>query len=76
MNKTILYSTIVGMLVFASCKKYEAFQDNPNNPTQADPSLLLPSIERTAFSTISADAALASRYLVYTQGASNTQYYG
>jgi len=76
MNKKILFSTIVGMLVFASCKKYEAFQDNPNNPTQADPSLLLPSIERTTFSTISADAALASRYLVYTQGASNTQYYG
>lgn len=76
MNKIILTTTIFGLLAFASCKKYDAFQDNPNNPTQADPSLLLPAIERTAFSAISADAALASRYLVYTQGASNAQYYG
>ncbi|MDF2193526.1 SusD/RagB family nutrient-binding outer membrane lipoprotein [Paraflavitalea sp. CAU 1676] len=58
------------------CKKFEEFQINPNNPTVADPSLLLPAIERTAFSTISADAALASRYLVYTQSVSNSQYYG
>lgn len=62
--------------VFASCNKFEEYQINPNNPNVADPSLLLPAIERNAFSTISADAALASRYLVYTQGASNTQYYG
>lgn len=61
---------------FASCKKLDDFQINPNNPTIADPSLLLPAIERTAFSTISADAALASRYLVYTQSVSNSQYYG
>lgn len=64
------------LAAFSACKKFEEFQINPNNPTVADPSLLLPAIERTAFSTISADAALASRYLVYTQGASNAQYYG
>jgi len=61
---------------FASCKKFDDFQLNPNNPTVADPSLLLPAIERSAFSTISSDAALASRYLVYTQSVSNAQYYG
>ncbi|WP_290790803.1 SusD/RagB family nutrient-binding outer membrane lipoprotein [Flavihumibacter sp. UBA7668] len=76
MNKTIFFATIFGLLILGSCKKFDYFQDNPNNPTMADPSLLLPAIERTAFSTISADAALASRYLVYTQGASNSQYYG
>lgn len=64
------------LAAFSACKKFEEFQINPNNPTVADPSLLLPAIERTAFSAISADAALASRYLVYTQGASNSQYYG
>lgn len=64
------------LAVFSSCNKFEDYQLNPNNPTVADPSLLLPAIERNAFSTISADAALASRYLVYTQGASNSQYYG
>ncbi|KYP16268.1 SusD/RagB family nutrient-binding outer membrane lipoprotein [Flavihumibacter sp. CACIAM 22H1] len=76
MNKTILLATITGLLALGSCRKYDEFQNNPNNPTIADPSLLLPAIERTAFSTISADAALASRYMVYTQGASNAQYYG
>lgn len=64
------------ILAFSNCKKFENFQENPNNPTIADPSLLLPTLERSAFSTISSDAALASRYLVYTQGVSNTQYYG
>jgi hypothetical protein len=67
---------LFSLAAFASCKKFEEFQNNPNNPTVADPSLLLPVIERGAFSTISADAALASRYLVYTQSASNAQYYG
>ncbi|WP_119081217.1 SusD/RagB family nutrient-binding outer membrane lipoprotein [Chitinophaga alhagiae] len=71
---TLLFLLLVA--AFASCKKFEDFQINPNNPTIADPSLLLPAIERTAFSTISADAALASRYLVYTQSVSNSQYYG
>lgn len=64
------------VVTFTACNKFEDYQINPNNPTVADPSLLLPTIERNAFSTISADAALASRYLVYTQGASNSQYYG
>lgn len=67
---------LVMLAAFSSCKKFEDFQKNPNNPTVSDPALLLANIERNAFSTISADAALASRYLVYTQGASNTQYYG
>lgn len=75
MKNTILHYTILAMLLFSACKKYDYFQDNPNNPTAADPSLLLPNIQRIAFSTISADAALASRYLVYTQSASNSQYY-
>lgn len=67
---------LLALTAFSACKKFEEFQINPNNPTIADPSLLLPAIERTAFSTISTDAALASRYLVYTQSASNAQYYG
>jgi hypothetical protein len=74
--KRYTYLFLASLAAFSSCKKFEEFQINPNNPTQADPALLLTNIERNAFSTISADAALASRYLVYTQGASNTQYYG
>jgi hypothetical protein len=67
---------LLTLAAFSSCKKFEEFQTNPNNPQTADPSLLLATIERTAFSTISVDAALASRQLVYTQSASNAQYYG
>jgi hypothetical protein len=63
-------------LSLASCKKFVDYQVNPNLPTQADPALELTNIEQTALATISADAALASRYLVYTQSASVTQYYG
>ncbi|MFT4017515.1 MAG: SusD/RagB family nutrient-binding outer membrane lipoprotein [Agriterribacter sp.] len=71
-----LFMFLCLILMFSNCKKFEDFQENPNNPTIADPSLVLPTLEKTAFSTISSDAALASRYLVYTQGVNNTQYYG
>ncbi len=72
--KILLFVLMTGL--FSSCEKFDDFQENPNNPTVADPSLLLPGIELSAFSTISLDAALASRQMVYTQGASNEQYYG
>lgn len=64
------------LTVLTGCKKLTDFQSNPNNPTEADPALGLTAIELNAFSTISTNAALASRYLVYTQSVSNAQYYG
>ena len=73
-SKIVLF--FAALVLLSSCKKFDEFQVNPNNPTIADPSLLLPIIERLAFSNVSSDAALASRYLVYTQSASNEQYYG
>lgn len=77
MKYLYIIASIAVTLSLPSCKKFEDFQENPNNPTVADPALLLPRIEQQAFgNNISADAALASRYLVYTQGASNAQYYG
>ncbi len=76
MKQYILLFAILFTISFSSCKKFDTFQENPNRPTLADPALLLAAIEQTAFSTISVDAALASRYLVYTQSASNAQYYG
>lgn len=71
-----LFTAVLLIAIFSSCEKFDDFQVNPNNPTVADPSLLLPNIELNAFSNISLDAALASRYLVYTQSSSNSQYYG
>lgn len=76
MKKYILIPLVLIITTFSGCKKFDYFQLNPNNPTIADPSLLLPVIERVAFATISVDPALASRYLVYTQSVSNAQYYG
>lgn len=61
---------------FISCKKMADFQINPNEPTVAEPALELSNIEQNMFSVISTDASLACRQLVYTQSASNSQYYG
>ncbi|MBN9384717.1 MAG: SusD/RagB family nutrient-binding outer membrane lipoprotein [Chitinophagaceae bacterium] len=69
-------SIILLIAALSSCKKFQDFQVNPNNPTIADPALVLTTLERVAFSTVSTDASLACRQLVYTQSASNSQYYG
>jgi hypothetical protein len=64
------------IITFGSCKKFEEFQVNPNNPTVSDPALLLTALEQDAFYNVTVDAALASRYLAYTLDADNNQYYG
>jgi hypothetical protein len=76
MNYLKISSIVIFIAALSSCKKFQDFQVNPNNPTVADPALLLTNLERVAFSTVSTDASLASRYLVYTQSSSNAQYYG
>jgi len=76
MNYLKISSIVILIAGLASCKKFQDFQVNPNNPTVADPALVLTNLERVAFSTISTDASLASRQLVYTQSSSNAQYYG
>ncbi|HTJ12354.1 MAG TPA: SusD/RagB family nutrient-binding outer membrane lipoprotein [Dinghuibacter sp.] len=73
--KQTLYILLLATLAF-SCKKFSYYQINPNVPTQADPSLELTNVEQSAFSTISPSAALASRYLVYSESADPDQYYG
>lgn len=70
------YIVLMITVLSSSCKKFADFQNNPNNPTASDPALLLTNLERAAFSNIISDVSLASRYLVYTQSASNAQYYG
>ncbi len=64
------------LIAVAACQDFEAMQLDPNRATEAGPGLLLTNIEVNTFNDISLDAALASRYLVYTQGASTSQYYG
>ncbi len=75
MNCLKISSIALLLVSLGSCKKFQDFQVNPNNPTVADPSLLLTNVEQNAFSTISTDPALACRYLDYIEGASSSQYY-
>jgi hypothetical protein len=82
--KKIKILTIVASLLWANaCKDFEELQLDPNRPTQAQPGLLLTGIETSTFNVVQADngvstvsAALASRMLVFTDGAANEQYYG
>jgi hypothetical protein len=75
--RAIFYIVLAaGLVSMASCKKFGYYQTNPNLPTQADPSLELTNIEQSAFATINTEAALACRYLVYTESVDLSQYYG
>jgi len=76
MNRLKITSVLLLLAALSSCKKFSDFQSNPNNPVTSDPALLLTNLERTAFSNINTDVPLAARQLVYTQSASNSQYYG
>jgi hypothetical protein len=72
---------IIGLLAVTvlwtnSCKDFSEFQVDPNRATQAHPSLLLTNLEVNTFNVISVGAALASRMMVFTDGAATEQYYG
>ncbi|MFC0264879.1 SusD/RagB family nutrient-binding outer membrane lipoprotein [Fontibacter flavus] len=71
-----IFSIILSGLLLISCQSFEDLQLDPNRPVQAEPSLILTAIEANAFSTVNAGAALASRQLIYTNSATDNQYYG
>lgn len=58
-----------------NCSKVEDLQDDPNRATAVGPDLILTNIETRAFNDISLNAALATRYLAYTDGVDQYQYY-
>lgn len=62
----------VGCNVFTD---FEAFQENPNETTQATPGLLLTNLEISSLSSISLGAAYASRHLVDINVPQDEQYY-
>jgi len=72
-NSFFLVLTILGCL---GCAKFDTLTDDPNKPTDVDPSLLLTNIEVTTLSEVSMGAAYACRYLVFTDGYSTDQTYG
>jgi hypothetical protein len=75
--KTIKFTGLIMLLLLANgCRDFEELQNDPNRATQTHPSLLLTTIEVSAFNVLDLGAGLASRMLVFTDGASNEQYYG
>ena len=73
-------------LLANACKDFEELQTDPNRTSQTHPGLLLTNIEAAlagndedvvaTFKVIDANANLASRMIVYTDGAAAEQYYG
>jgi len=76
--KTFKILIITTTLLLANgCKDFEELQLDPNRPVQAAPALLLTGIETSLFEVVgeSVGSALASRMLVFTDGAADEQYY-
>ncbi|WKN31943.1 SusD/RagB family nutrient-binding outer membrane lipoprotein [Porifericola rhodea] len=72
--KYIIFTFII--LTTGACQDFEELQIDPNRATEVGPELLLTNLQVDIFNNVTLDAALASRFLVYTQGASLSQYYG
>jgi hypothetical protein len=85
--KTILTISLVAMLlVINACKDFDELQNDPNRSLETHPGLLLTNIQAASpgnsnsvvptFNVVSVGAMLASRMIVFTDGASAEQYYG
>jgi len=75
MKSVKIFSLVVALLLAASCRDFEELQIDPNRAVEAHPSLLLTSLEANSFQIIDVGAALASRMMVFTDGATDVQYY-
>jgi len=73
-SKILILLTAISLLLL-SCKKYDDFQVNPNEPSTATPSLLLTNICISVFNYDPTGPAYASRQLTYYErGNSNVDY--
>ena len=73
----IQYTSAVVLLAFllSSCKKYDEFQNNPNQASAATPALLLTGVSYSVFYEDNTSAAYATRHLTYYErGNSNVDY--
>jgi hypothetical protein len=88
MKKIKIITLLAILFLTNACKDFDELQIDPNRTSQTHPGLLLTSIQAATgesnnnnnviptFRVINVDAALASRMIVFTDGASNEQYYG
>ena len=70
------YLSVLALVISNACQDFEELQLDPNRATEVGPDLLFTNVQLNVFEDITLDAALASRFLVYTQGADLSQYYG
>lgn len=56
---------VMGALLVTSCRKHEYYQENPNEPSSASPSLLLTNICISVFNYDPQASAYAARHLTY-----------
>ena len=75
MKKINIIGLIAILLWANSCKEFEELQIDPNRAIQTHPGLILTNIEVSTFNVIDVGSALASRMLVFTDGAASQQYY-
>src|SRR4051812_8109351 len=62
--KPVIIAALIVVLVGA-CKKHEYYQENPNSPSVATPSLLLTNICQKTFAVWPMDVAYAGRHMTY-----------
>ncbi|RZK47202.1 MAG: SusD/RagB family nutrient-binding outer membrane lipoprotein [Pedobacter sp.] len=73
-TKYISVAVVLGLL-FSGCKKYDEFQNNPNQASAATPALLLTGASYSVFYKDNTSAAYATRHLTYYErGNSNVDY--
>jgi hypothetical protein len=79
MKQLIAYKYIVGValiiLLFPSCKKYDDFQTNPNQPSTSTPGLLLTGICYSIFYYDNTSASFSDRHLTYYERGNSSQDY-
>ncbi len=74
--KKIPIVSLLAILIWAnSCREFEEMQIDPNRAIQTHPSLILTNIEASTFNVIDVGSSLASRMMVFTDGAADEQYY-
>ena len=84
--KTIKIISLITIVFWAnSCKDFDELQNDPNRTSQTHPGLLLTNIEAaiagndneviSTFNVVNANAMLASRMIIFTDGAAAEQYY-
>lgn len=63
--KRQLFILLIITVAFGACKKHEYYQENPNSPSIATPSLLLTDICESTFTVWPMDVAYAGRHMTY-----------